>query len=72
MRTWHESEVEIGVSDIRAHQMCLESDWQYSQTFHSIEQRRWGDFWFQPVEIGEEAIMGKWLTRTPNTDMMER
>ena len=50
--------------------MCLESDWQHSQTFHSIEQRRKGG----PLvpakkvdeaegrdreQVGEEVSMGK-------------
>ena len=49
--------------------MCLESEWQHSQTFQSIEQRCGEDFWFQPKkvdeaegrdreQVGEEAIMG--------------
>ena len=31
--------------------LCLESDWQYNQTFHPIEQRRKGDFWFQSAVL---------------------
>ena len=37
------------LKDIR--NVCQESDWQYSQTFRSIEQRRRGDFWFQPMVL---------------------
>ena len=31
--------------------VCLKSDWEHSQTFHSIEQRCRCDFWYQPKEL---------------------
>ena len=33
------------------HFLCLDSDWQCSQTFHPIEQRRRRDFWFQSAVL---------------------
>ena len=61
-----------------AHNLCEESDWPSSQTFHSSEQRGKGSIWSSPKDdaesrdteqVGNEATGGKRVKGTPINDM---